>query len=101
MLLCILPPLPQQSVQSYPLLAIYQNIFTCSLEEQARIQANALRDFSKIQDEKNRQELAAKSDIHDMRLEMQRMKYDLLKWQFGIALALAAIMAKGFGWLGF
>lgn len=70
-------------------------------EEQARIQANALRDFSKIQDEKNRQELAAKGDIHDMRLEMQRMKYDLLKWQFGIALALAAIMAKGFGWLGF
>lgn len=24
-----------------------------------------------------------------------------LKWQLGIGLALAVIMAKGFGWLGF
>ena len=27
--------------------------------------------------------------------------YDLLKWQIGGWVALAAIMAKGFGWIGF
>jgi len=41
------------------------------------------------------------NEIQDVRLEMQKMKYDLLKWQIGGWLALAAIMAKGFGWLGF
>lgn len=30
-----------------------------------------------------------------------RVQYDLLKWQLAGWLALAAIMAKGFGWLGF
>ena len=30
-----------------------------------------------------------------------KVKYDLLRWQFAIAFALAAIMAKGFGWIGF
>ena len=31
----------------------------------------------------------------------EKVKYDLLRWQFAIAFALAAIMAKGFGWIGF
>ncbi len=46
--------------------------------------------------------------MQGVRLEIERVKAEiratelrLLKWQFGIALALAAIMAKGFGWLGF
>lgn len=32
---------------------------------------------------------------------MKEMELRLLKWQIGGWVALAAIMAKGFGWLGF
>ena len=46
-------------------------------------------------------ELAARADIQDVRLEIEKVRSELLKWQLGIGLALAAIMAKGFGWLGF
>ena len=46
-------------------------------------------------------ELATKGDIQEIRLEIKALELRLLKWQIGIALALAAIMAKGFGWLGF
>lgn len=69
--------------------------------EGLKAQAAEFRQAIKEHDSEKRQELATKGDIHDVRLEMQKMKYDLLKWQLGIALALAAIMAKGFGWLGF
>lgn len=37
----------------------------------------------------------------DLKSDMANVKYDLLKWQIGIGIALVAIMAKGFGWLGF
>ena len=37
----------------------------------------------------------------DLKSDMAKVKYDLLKWQIGIGIALVAIMAKGFGWLGF
>lgn len=33
--------------------------------------------------------------------EIEKIKYDLLKWQIGGFIAMAAIMAKGFHWLGF
>lgn len=87
--------------------------------KQAEIQAEALRiqndaqmaalkNFAQEQDEKNRQLLATKGDIQDVRLEIERVraeiqhtKYDLLKWQIGGWIALAAIMAKGFHWLAF
>ena len=47
-----------------------------------------------------------------LRVELEKVRSDLLRWQFGIGFALgtfmlagfgslAAIMAKGFGWLGF
>ena len=46
-----------------------------------------------------------KEDIQDVRIEMKAMEIRLLKWQLGIMTAgfggLMAIMAKGFGWLGF
>ena len=67
--------------------------------------------------------MATKGDVQDVRLEIEKVRAELktdiekvraelktdikslelrlLKWQFGIGLALAAIMAKGFGWLGF
>lgn len=49
--------------------------------------------------EKVRSEL--KLDIEQLRTEATQMKYDLLKWQIAGWIALAAIMAKGFGWIGF
>ncbi len=63
-------------------------------------------------DEASRKDIATKGDIQDVRLEiekvraelktdMEKVKYDLLKWQIAGWVALAAIMAKGFGWLGF
>jgi len=81
-------------------------------EEQAQIQADALRLQSEAQaaalqraldkyDEASRKDLATKGDIQDVRLEMKSMEMRLLKWQIGLALAIIAIMAKGFGWLGF
>ena len=69
--------------------------------QQAEAQAELLREHAeaqnvavqKILDSRNR-ELATRADLKELELR-------LLKWQFGIALALAAIMAKGFGWIGF
>ena len=98
--------------------------------QQAEVQANALREQLDAQnnafqrlienyDESSRKELATKGDVQDTRLEIEKVRAEvekvraelktdikslelrLLKWQFGIGLALAAIMAKGFGWLGF
>lgn len=92
-------------------------------EAQARVQADAFRAYSTMQDEKSKQELATKGDIREMELKLQKeiekvraevketearlltelvkVKYDMLKWQLGIGLALTAIMAKGFNWIGF
>ena len=74
-------------------------------DEQARVQAAAFREFTAMQDERARQDLATRADLREtelrLRAEIEKMKYDLLKWQIGGWLALAAIMAKGFGWLGF
>ena len=42
-----------------------------------------------------------KTDMEKVRTDVERVKYDLLKWQIGGWVALAAIMAKGFGWIGF
>ena len=91
--------------------------------EQARVQAEAMRACVDAQqaaireyDESSRRELATKGDVRETELRLQaeieriraelktdieKVKYDLLKWQIGGWLALAAIMAKGFGWLGF
>ena len=88
-------------------------------EAQARVQAEAMRQQLEAQraalqtaldryDEAGRRELATKGDVQDVRLEIEKVraevkrnKYDLLKWQIAGWLALAAIMAKGFGWIGF
>ncbi|WP_299391921.1 hypothetical protein [uncultured Desulfovibrio sp.] len=94
----------------------------------------ALQPLLRFYEETAHRDLATKGDVMDTRLEIERVraevervradlkvdiekiraelktdiatvKYDLLKWQIGIALAgfggLAAIMAKGFGWIGF
>lgn len=46
-------------------------------------------------------ELCLQKEIEVVRKEVQQVKYDLLKWQIAGFVAMAAIMAKGFGWLGF
>ena len=79
-----------------------------ALREQLDAQNNALKKLIETYDESSRKELAMKGDVQDVRLEIekvraeiQQVKYDLLKWQIAGWVALAAIMAKGFGWLGF
>lgn len=101
------------SASPFDALAYFEKLKASGVpEEQARVQANALRDFSTLQDEKNRQELATKGDLREsslllqkdiekFRAEIQKTKYDLPKWQIGIAIALCLVMAKGFGWIGF
>ncbi len=68
-----------------------------------REQADALANAQKkaIDEMVTAKELATRADIQDVRLEIEKVRSELLKWQLGIGLALAAIMAKGFGWLGF
>lgn len=84
-------------------------------EQQAKVQVEAMQGVVRSYDESTRKELATKGDIQDVRKEIQDVRLEiekvraetrtaemrLLKWQWGIALALAAIMAKGFGWIGF
>ena len=55
----------------------------------------------KVRLEVRETEARLKTDIEKVRGEVEKVKYDLLKWQIGGWIALAAIMAKGFGWLGF
>ena len=89
-------------------------------DEQAKVQAEAMRQQAEAQrlalqaaldryDEASRKELATKGDLRETELRLQAeiraTELRLLKWQIGIMLtgfgALAVIMAKGFGWLGF
>lgn len=58
----------------------------------ARAQVAAMKDMIATQ------ELASKQDIQ---LAIKELEVRLLKWQIGIGFALAAIMAKGFNWIGF
>lgn len=95
-------------------------------EQLARVQADAFRAFTERYEPKHPEDLATKDDIAavkddigavkgdiaavkadlretelQLQKEMQQMKYDLLKWQTGGFITLAAIMAKGFNWIGF
>ena len=70
-----------------------------------RVRAELKTDIEKLRTElktdieKLRAEL--KTDIEKVRGEVERVKYDLLKWQIAGWLALVAVMAKGFNWLGY
>lgn len=77
-------------------------------EAQAKVQVEVMQGVVQSYDEASRKELATRGDIQDvrkeiqdLRLEMKNMEMRLLKWQIGLAVAIIAIMAKGFGWLGF
>ena len=101
------------TVTAFDALEYFEKLKTAGMpEELAKIQAETMRRQADAQsaalqraldryDEASRRELATKGDIQDVRLEMKSMEMRLLKWQIGLALAIIAIMAKGFGWLGF
>ena len=101
------------TVTAFDALEYFEKLKTAGMpEELAKIQAETMRRQADAQsaalqraldkyDEASRRGLATKGDIQDVRLEMKSMEMRLLKWQVGLALAIIAIMAKGFGWLGF
>ena len=55
----------------------------------------------RLQKEIRELDLKVQAEIEKIRAEVLKVKYDLLKWQIAIGFALVAVMAKGFGWLGF
>ena len=59
------------------------------------------KDIEQVRADLRETELRLQKEIEQVRGEIQQVKYDLLKWQIAGWVALAAIMAKGFGWLGF
>lgn len=87
--------------------------------QQAEVQAEILREHAEAQNAAVRnildsrdKDIATKADIERVRADMKSLELRLLKWQLGIGAAggsfmlagfgaLAAIIAKGFGWIGF
>lgn len=63
--------------------------------EKVRAEVEKVRADLKVDIEKVR------AEVEKVRADAEKNKFDLLKWQIGIGIALVAIMAKGFGWLGF
>ena len=79
-------------------------------EDQAKVQANAFRDFTAIQDENARRELATKGDLQALRLELKEMemrlaekvesgKHEVLKWLIGLLLTQSALLVAIFAFL--
>ena len=78
--------------------------------EKVRTEVEKVRAELKTDIEKVRAEL--KTDIAQVQANVEKVRYDLLRWQLGIGAAIvsfmlagfggiAAIMAKGFHWMGF
>lgn len=65
-------------------------------EEQAKVQAAAFREFSAIQDENARRELATKLDLAQLKMELtkeiQTVKQETLRWLVGLMVGLAAFL---------
>ena len=91
-----------------PLLRFYEETVHRDLATKGDVMDTRL-EIERVRAEVERVRADLKVDIEKIRAELKTdiatVKYDLLKWQIGIALAgfggLAAIMAKGFGWIGF
>jgi len=64
--------------------------------EQAEVQANAFREFTSIQEENTRKELATKGDLQDVRnelkVEIAETKHEILKWMMGMLVAQTALI---------
>ncbi len=65
-------------------------------EEQAKVQAAAFREFTDIQEENARKELATKMDViqAEMRLteKIEQSKHEVLKWMMGMIVAQTALI---------
>lgn len=70
-------------------------------EETSAIRADLREETNAVRAELRETELRLQKEIEVVRKEVQQVKYDLLKWQVAGFVGMAAIMAKGFGWLGF
>lgn len=79
-------------------------------EDQAKVQANAFRDYTAIQDENARRELATKGDLQALRLELKEMemrlaekvesgKHEVLKWLIGLLLTQSALLVAIFAFM--
>lgn len=66
-------------------------------ETEARLRA----EIEKVRSETEKVRLEVKETEARLRTDIEKVKYDLLKWYMAGWIALAAIMAKGFGWIGF
>lgn len=98
---------------SFDTLGYFEKLVNAGFSDtQARVQVDAMNDFIKKYDEVSRKELATKGDIHDIKVEIEQIRAELkidmknlelrlIRWQLGIGLAVIAIVAKGFGWIGF
>ena len=69
--------------------------------EMKETEARLTVEIEKIRGETEKVRGEVKETEARLRTEIEKAKYDLLRWQFAIAFALAAIMATGFGWIGF
>ena len=71
-------------------------------EAQLKTEIEKVRaETEKVRLEVRETEARLRTEFEMVRGEVEKVIYDLLKGQIGGWLALAAIMAKGFGWLGF
>ena len=70
-------------------------------KETEKIRSELKTDIEKIRAETERVRLEVRETEARLKADNEKVKYDLLKWQIGGWIALATIMAKGFGWLGF
>ncbi len=70
-------------------------------EKLTAIKTELKADIAEIDARLRETELRLQKEIVQIRSEMQKVKYDMLKWQLGVGLAIIAVVAKGFGWIGF
>lgn len=70
-------------------------------DTELRLQADIKALELKLTDTEKRLQAEIKESEISLRKEMEKNKFLLIRWQIGGWVALAAIMAKGFGWLGF
>ena len=69
--------------------------------ETEKIRSELKTDIEKIRAETEKVRLEVRETEARLKADNEKVLYDLLKWQIGGWIALATIMAKGFGWLGF
>ena len=94
----------QAEVQATAILAILEDKIASKRdlhETELRLQNELKETELRLQKDLRETELRLQNEIEKTRNEIEKTKNSLLKWQFGVAITLATIMAKGFGWLGF